>query len=137
MNKLKALFLIIEVILGYCIPIYFLILGTLMGWIFVAGLFYAEKNSVLVVSALIFGWYGVAGVSKLLMKIISPEKHNINARRVTIHLALGVVGVIAGSHLIGGMERDIPIFTLIILVPPILVTLHLFYLGRGYLWQNN
>lgn len=137
MKLTTKLLLTLEVILGFGLVFYFWAMSLAMSWIFVIGAVQGDKFSILAISSVVIGSFGVRGVYLLVKKIMNPESQKIEAMKLKICLALGLIAILIASHIMGGLDDQGMILNPIILVPPLIAALHLVYLGRSYLWFSS
>lgn len=134
MNVIRKIALLIEIIIGFGLPVYIWILGLIMSPFLALG-FVTGGGVDMAVSLLVvvLGGAGLWGMLQLTVKVLDPRSRVAAPRRLLGFIACGFLAVPVATVLLGFESLG---FSLIFL-PPVLVAVHFLYLARAYLWQSS
>ena len=126
MNIVKKIALIVELVVGFGFAFYLWALGLLMSpMILVIAFTEFDIGSFILLAALIFGGAGIWGLVQLFRKILDPNSEIAAPKKIVAYLACGISSLLLAATIVGGFS--------FIFILPIIVTLHLCYMGRSYL----
>lgn len=131
---MKKALLLLEVMIGYSLAFYLWLLGVLFMPVLILGIIERDVASVLLGMTIALGGLGFWGVLKLIIKMLAPETEIPNAQRMKIFLLSGY-GAGAYLLLVQFGISSYPVNVIVLL--PLLVTVHLVYESRAYLWDRS
>lgn len=134
MKAFKTVFLIIEMVIGFGIPVYMWVFGVIMSPIIVLGVFTGGGIEMAApLMAIVLGGVGAWGMLQLAVKVLDPSARITPPKRLLSYTSCGFGAVLLATMFLG-FE---PAVVGLILIPPLVVSAHFLYLARGYIWQNR
>ena len=133
MTVVRKILLLIELVIGFGLILYFWLLGLILSPVLVVNIFSGDVGSLFSFSAFVLGAFGLWGMLQLVMKILSHDTAVTAPARLKILLGCGYVAIFIAVFAFGAVAS---IESLAFLLP-VLVATHFVYLCRGYLWQNS
>jgi len=134
MKVIRKIALIIETIIGFCLPVYIWVLGLIMSPFLALGIVTGGGVDMAVsLLAVILGGIGLWGMLQLAVKVLEPHSQVTTPRRLLGFVACGFLAVSIAIMLLGFESTSFSV----VFLPPILVAIHFLYLARKYLWQGS
>lgn len=131
---MKIALLLLEVVIGYSLVCYLWLLGVMFFPVIFLGIIEVDIDSIFLGVAIAFGGLGLWGVLQLTIKILEPEVEISSSKRLKLYL---LAGYAAAAYLLL-VQFGISLYPMnIVLLLPLLVTLHLIYETRAYLWVRS
>lgn len=142
MSKSQKIALLLETLICFYPALYFLVGGTFLA----VGLAGHSNYGSVTFPALLFlflGYLGLAGVIALLIKILSPSTKTLSPLAIKINIGIGMLvysfftfGPVYISITSGRVEPYVFIYLLTDFLP-IICSIHLLWLGRGYVYKSS
>jgi hypothetical protein len=133
MKVIQKILLILELIVGFGLLLYFWLLGLIMSPLLAVNLASGDIEALLPLAAFILGGIGLWGMLQLSLRVISPTTTVSPPERLKKFLACGYVAIFIALGVFGVASNP----ETLIFILPLVVATHFIYISRGYLWQSS
>ncbi|WP_447528444.1 hypothetical protein [Vreelandella sp. TE19] len=126
--------LLMEVIICFGPALLILVMGFVVIPVAFQSLVDGHATGAYILAMLIGGCFGMAALISLVVKILEPDLRTLLPRKILLFMSFGMLALIgflimAGK---GGVSWQLGIASL-----PLVASIHLIYVGRGYVFGKN
>ncbi len=100
----------------------------------ISSMFEGRFSGLYVLAMLLGGGFGMAALLSLVIKIMEPDSRVLSPSKIKIFMAMGISAIAGFLFMVSESGASWQMFVLCL---PILSSLHLFYLGRQYVFARN
>ncbi len=134
MSPLQRMLLLLEVIVCYGPAFLLWGMGLIVIPISITSLASGQISGLYLLAMLAGGGLGMAALISLVIKIMGSDSQIMSPFKIKLFMASGVIAIIAFLFManVGGFN-----LLSILLLLPIIASIHLIYLGRSYIFNKN
>lgn len=134
MNPVLKILLLAEVAICFGPAFLILVVGLVFIPVALQSLASGHMAGAYLLAMLLGGMFGMAAVISLVIKILEPDSRTLSSRKILLFMAFGILAI-SGFLIIasdGRVSWQLGIASL-----PLAASIHLIYLGRGYVFGKN
>jgi hypothetical protein len=134
MKPALKILLLAEVVICFGPAFLILVMGFVVIPVAFQSLVNGDTAGVYLLAMLLGGCFGMAALISLMIKILEPDSRTLSPRKILLFMSFGILAllgflIMAGE---GGVSWQLGIASL-----PLVASIHLIYMGRGYVFTKN